>query len=64
MKEPISYHGRTIGHDEVRFIRDLIAGNPQASRWRLSKLLCEAWDWRHANGTLRDVYCRGFMLWL
>jgi len=64
MKEPISYHGRTIGRDEVCFIRDLIARNPQASRWRLSKLLCEAWDWRHANGTLRDVYCRGFMLWL
>jgi len=64
MKEPISYHGRTIGRDDVRFIRDLIARNPQASRWRLSKLLCEAWDWRHANGTLRDVYCRGFMLWL
>lgn len=64
MKEQISYHGRTTGRDEVRFIRDLIARNPQASRWRLSKLLCEAWDWRHANGTLRDVYCRGFMLWL
>jgi len=64
MEEQISYRGRTISRDDLRFIRDLIARHPQASRWRLSKLLCEAWDWRHANGTLRDVYCRGLMLWL
>lgn len=64
MEEPISYHGRPISRNEVSFIRDLIAHHPQASRWRLSKLLCEVWAWRHANGTLRDVYARGFMLCL
>jgi hypothetical protein len=56
------YRGRTLSAEQIWFIRDLIARHPQASRWRLSKLLCEAWDWRHANGTLRDVYARGFML--
>jgi hypothetical protein len=62
MDEPIRYRGRAISAEELGFIRDLIAQHPQASRWRLSKLLCEAWGWRHANGTLRDVYARGFML--
>ena len=64
MEAQLHYRGRAISGDEIRFIRDLIARHPQTSRWRLSKLLCEAWDWRHANGSLRDVYARGFMLFL
>ncbi len=62
MDERIIYNGRTISGEDVQFIRELIGRHPQASRWRLSKLLCEAWGWRYANGTLRDVYARGFML--
>lgn len=62
MNERIIYNGRTISGDEIQFIRELIAEHPRASRWRLSKLLCEAWGWRYTNGTLRDVYTRGFML--
>ncbi len=64
MEADIRYHGRSISRDEVRFIRDLIALHPQASRWRLSKLLCDAWGWRYTDGTLRDVYARGVMLFL
>ncbi len=62
MDEKIIYNGRTISGDEVQFVRELIGRHPRASRWRLSRLLCEAWGWRYANGTLRDVYARGFML--
>jgi len=43
-------------------IRQLIAENPTASRRRLSALLCEAWQWKQANGTLRDMVCRGLLL--
>ncbi len=64
MEEQITYRGRTISSEDIRFIRDLIARHPQASRWRLSKLLCEAWDWRQSNGALRDMVCRGMMLML
>ena len=32
------------------------------SRRVLSRRLCEAWDWRQPNGTLRDMVCRGLML--
>jgi hypothetical protein len=45
-------------------IRQLIAANPTASRRRLSALLCEAWQWKQANGALRDMVCRGLLLML
>ncbi|MFC1707895.1 DUF4338 domain-containing protein [Planctomycetota bacterium] len=43
-------------------MRKLIAGHPEASRRRLSQLLCEAWDWFQSNGKPRDMVCRGLML--
>jgi len=57
-----SHRGRNITRDDIDFIRELIAAHPGASRRRLSALLCEAWDWRQANGCLRDMVCRGLML--
>ncbi len=51
----IRYRGRTLTECDVDFIRDLIARHPEASRRALSKLLCEAWNWRQANGELRDM---------
>ena len=33
-----------------------------ASRRELSKKLCQAWCWVQANGSLRDMVCRGLML--
>jgi len=56
------YRGRTITTEDAVFIRQLIADNPQDSRRRLSAKLCEAWDWRQANGQLKDMVCRGLML--
>jgi hypothetical protein len=64
MDEPITYRGHTLSSEDVGFIRELIRQHPQASRRRLSQLLCEAWDWRQANGVLRDMVCRGMMLML
>ena len=46
----------------MEFIRELIARHPEASRRALSQKLCEAWDWRQANGQPRDMVCRGLML--
>ena len=58
------YRGRNITGDEIAFIRRLIAGHPELSRWKLSRLLCEAWQWKQANGALRDMVCRGLLLTL
>lgn len=58
------YRGRSITGEEIAFIRRLIADRPELSRWRLSRELCEAWQWKQANGALRDMVCRGLLLLL
>jgi hypothetical protein len=60
--ERLSYRGRGVTDDDIAFIRQLIADHPASSRRDLSKKLCEAWNWRQANGALRDMVCRGLML--
>ncbi len=58
------YRGRVVTEEEIVFIRELIAANRQDSRRELSRKLCEAWQWKQANGALRDMICRGLMLQL
>lgn len=58
------HRGRAVTAEGVAQIRELIAAHPQASRRRLSELLCEAWNWRQKNGFLRSMVCRGLMLQL
>src|SRR6266702_4112607 len=58
------YRGRVVTTDDVTSIRRLIAENPGASRRALSAKLCEAWQWKQANGALRDMVCRGLLLML
>lgn len=60
--EVLRYRGRTVTRSDISDIRTLIAANRGASRRKLSKLLCELWDWRQDNGQLRDMVCRGLML--
>ena len=62
MDLPVKYQGKTATTQDVEFINKLIAENPHDSRWKLSRKLCEAWDWVQPNGHLRDMVCRGFML--
>ncbi|UCC74914.1 MAG: DUF4338 domain-containing protein [Gemmatimonadota bacterium] len=62
MDVPLRYRGREVTDADIAFIRELIATHPGASRRALSKMLCEAWDWRQPNGQLRDMVCRGLML--
>jgi len=64
MNEPLCFRGRTIGETELASIRQIIAQNPSASRRKLSVLVCQAWDWRQANGAWRDMICRSLMLML
>jgi hypothetical protein len=47
---------------DVAFIKGLIERNPDQTRWRLSRELCQAWNWRQPNGVLKDMVCRGLML--
>src|SRR2546430_2217169 len=58
------YRGRIVTAEDVTSIRQLIAEDPGASRRRLSEKLCEVWQWKQANGALRDMVCRGLLLML
>jgi hypothetical protein len=63
--EPIlSHRGRIITDSDIVCIRQLITDNPASSRRALSQKLCEAWNWRQANGALREMVCRSLMLML
>jgi hypothetical protein len=64
MPEQWNYRGRAVTAEDIVFIRELIAGHPDLSRRRLSAKLCEAWQWKQANGALRDMVCRGLLLML
>ena len=58
----LSYRGRDVTDADATFLRELIAHNPTASRYGLSRLACQAWNWVQPNGVLRDMVCRGLML--
>jgi hypothetical protein len=60
----VVYRGRNVTGEQIAFIRRLIADRPELSRWKLSRELCEAWQWKQANGALRDMVCRGLLLLL
>ena len=60
----MTYRGHSVTNEQIGFIRRLIQDRPGWSRWRLSRELCQAWQWKQANGALRDMVCRGLLLML
>ena len=54
--------GRRIGPAELDFIRKLLAQNPPFSRYGLSRVLCQSWDWRDPKGQLKDMAARALLL--
>ena len=58
------YRGRSVTSEQIAFIRQLITDHPHLSRWKLSRQLCESWQWKQSNGALRDMVCRGLLLML
>ena len=60
----LTYRKRVITQDELCFIRKVINDHHSEGRSAISRRLCEAWDWRQANGFLKDGVCRGLLLHL
>ena len=56
------YSGRWFAPTDLERIRSLIREHPEANRQRLSSLVCEAFDWRKADGGLKDMSCRVALL--
>jgi hypothetical protein len=62
MESVLRYRGRSVGQQEITFLRELIAARPEASRRAISIDVCNAWRWAQPNGTLCDALCRGLLL--
>ena len=58
------YRGRVITPEDIAFLRQFLAQHSGLSRRRLSAKVCEAWQWKQANGALCDMVCRGLLLML
>ena len=56
------YCGRDFSADEIALIRALIAADPARTRAELSRLTCRAFNWRKADGGLKDMSARVAML--
>ena len=50
-----------ITEDKIEQIRKLIRDNPEMSRTKLSKHLCELWNWRGPNNQIKDISCRDML---
>lgn len=62
MQEPITIQGRSLNQEDLGEIRDLIRSHPFWHRTRLSRELCERWNWRRSDGSLKDMACRTMLL--
>jgi hypothetical protein len=58
----VIYRGRCVTSEEIACILRLLQDRPELSRWKLSRELCQLWQWKQANGALRDMVCRGLLL--
>ena len=54
--------GRRIAADEIELIRGLMADHCDWGRTRLSEELCRLWDWRNAQGRIKDMAARTLLL--
>jgi len=54
--------GRRIGSQQIAEIQGLIAANPLWSRWRLSVVLAQRWQWYALSGQLKDMAARSLLL--
>ena len=54
--------GRRITADKIVLIRGLMADHCDWGRTRLSEELCRLWDWRNAQGRIKDMAARSLLL--
>ncbi len=62
MDEVLIVQGRSLFATDLESVRSLISTHPTWSRWRLSRVLCERWNWRNGVGELKDMAARSLLL--
>ena len=59
-----TYRGRNVTVSDIALIKEIIAAHSEGSRRFISQEVCRAWEWRQANGALKDMVCRSLLLLL
>lgn len=54
--------GRRLGPEDIALIQQWLATEPGWNRTRLSRELCQRWNWRNEAGRLKDMACRTLLL--
>ena len=62
MDRQLVIQGRVIRPEDVALIRDWLENHPDSNRTRLSRELCEVWNWRNGAGRLKDMAARSLLL--
>lgn len=62
MDAVLSVQGRSLSACDLDWVRGLLQTHPTWSRWHLSRVLCEHWNWRNAAGALKDMAARSLLL--
>lgn len=57
-----TYRGRHITASDIAVVQSIVAAHPDGSRRFISQEVCRAWNWRQANGQLKDMVCRSLLL--
>ena len=60
----LTYRKRVITPDDLSLARKVIDEHQSPGRSAISRRLCEVWNWRQANGQLKDCVCRSLLLQL
>ena len=61
----VSVHGKVAGSitaEKIGLIRGLLAEHQDWGRTRLSEELCLRWNWRNAQGRIKDMAARTLLL--
>lgn len=61
MQSEVVCQGRRLDGSQMAWLREWIGQHPQWSRKRLSRELCQQWDWRNGRGQLKDFAARSFL---
>jgi len=62
MQDSMIIQGRDITAADIDLVRDLISQHSDWGRTRLSEELCRCWDWRNAQGRVKDMAARALLL--
>ena len=61
MNSSLFIQSREISATDILWIHGLILKNPNWSRYKLSREICQHWYWENGKGQMKDIACRSLL---